>query len=138
MGGREDDDAVDDTVTLSHTASGGDYGSVTADLNVTVSDDEIAALLLTPSSLTVTEGDSGSYTVSLANVPTDTVTVTISSGSGVVTRDTDPVSNGNQNSLTFSTANWSTPQTVQVGGREDDDAVDDTVTLSHTASGGGY
>ena len=138
VGGREDDDAVDDTVTLSHTASGGDYGSVTADLNVTVSDDETPALLLTPASLTVTEGGRGSYTVALASQPTDTVTVTISSGSGVVTRDTDPVSNGNQNTLTFSTANWSTPQTVQVGGRENDDAVDNTVTLSHTASGGDY
>ncbi|TGG93001.1 MAG: hypothetical protein ERJ67_05040 [Aphanocapsa feldmannii 277cV] len=99
----QDDDAVDETVTLSHRASGGDYGSVTADLSVTVRDDETAALLLTPSSLTVSEGGSGSYTVALASQPTDTVTVTISSGSGVVTRDTDPVSNGNQNSLTFST-----------------------------------
>ena len=34
----EDDDAVDDEVTLAHTASGGDYGSVTEDLPVTVAD----------------------------------------------------------------------------------------------------
>ena len=134
----QDDDAIDHIVPLSHIASGGGYGSVTADLNVTVIDDETAALLLTPSSLAVTEGGSGSYTVTLASQPTDTVTVTISSGSGVVTRDTDPGSNGHQNTLTFTTANWSTAQTVQVGGRKDNDTVDDTVTLSHTASGGDY
>ena len=34
----EDDDAVDDEVTLALTASGGDYGSVTEDLPVTVAD----------------------------------------------------------------------------------------------------
>ena len=34
----EDDDLTDDSVTLSHTAGGGDYGSVSKDLPVTVTD----------------------------------------------------------------------------------------------------
>ncbi|TGG94442.1 MAG: hypothetical protein ERJ67_02820, partial [Aphanocapsa feldmannii 277cV] len=133
----QDDDAIDHTVTLAHTASGGDYGSVTGDLVVTVSDDETAALVLTPPSLTVAEGGSGSYAVALASQPTAAVTVTLSTGSGV-TADTDAATNGNQNTLNFTTANWNTPQTVEVSAGQDDDAVDDTVTLPHTASGGDY
>ena len=40
----EDDDASDDTATLTHTASGADYGMVTQDLAVTVTDDETVGL----------------------------------------------------------------------------------------------
>ena len=41
--------------------------------------------------------------------------------------------------LTFTTGNWDAPQTVTVTSGEDGDAVDDTVTLTHTVStGGGY
>ena len=36
----EDDDAANETATLTHTASGGDYASITADLAVTVTDDD--------------------------------------------------------------------------------------------------
>ena len=36
----QDDDAANDTATLTHTASGGDYVSITADLPVTVTDDD--------------------------------------------------------------------------------------------------
>ena len=52
----EDDDAVDDEVTLAHTASGGDYGSVTEDLPVTVDDDDTAGLVVAPDAVTVAEG----------------------------------------------------------------------------------
>ena len=44
----EDDDAVDDEVTLAHTASGGDYGSVTEDLPVTVADGDTVGLVVDP------------------------------------------------------------------------------------------
>ncbi|TGG94441.1 MAG: leucine-rich repeat domain-containing protein, partial [Aphanocapsa feldmannii 277cV] len=131
----QDSDAVDDTVTLAHSTSGGDYGLVTANLSVTVSDDDKApALVFSPESLTVVGGSSGSYTVALAGAPTAAVTVTVSAGAGV-TLDTDADTNGNQNTLTFSTANWSTPQTVDVSVEQD---VDDNVTLSHSVSGGDY
>ena len=42
----EDDDASDDTATLTHTASGADYGMVSEDLAVTVTDDEAARLVI--------------------------------------------------------------------------------------------
>ena len=52
-------------MTLTHTAAGGGYADVSADLPVTVADDETAGLVLSESSLTVDEGDATgvSYTV---------------------------------------------------------------------------
>ena len=40
--------------------------------------------------------------------------------------------------LTFTTTSWSTLQSVTVSAGQDDDAVNDTATLTHTASGGDY
>ena len=40
--------------------------------------------------------------------------------------------------MTFTTANWDTVQTVTVSAGHDADATNDTVTLLHRASGGGY
>ena len=37
----EDQDNLRDTATLSHTAGGGDYGSITADVDVTVTDNDL-------------------------------------------------------------------------------------------------
>ena len=64
--------------------------------------------------------------------PPATVTVTI----------VDPTDNtdvtANPESLTFSTSNWNTAQTVTVSAAEDDDAAQDTATVTHTVSGGDY
>ena len=121
----QDDDAADDAVTFSH-AAGSEYDEVSADLAVTVADDD-AALTLSVSELTVDEGESGSgtYTVQLAALPATSVTVTVSSDSAEVTVS--------QTTLTFSTLNWSTAQTVTVTGLEDNDAIDDVATLSNVA-----
>ena len=43
-----------------------------------------------------------------------------------------------ESTLTFSTTNWNTAQPVEVTAGQDDDAVEDTATLTHTASGGDY
>ena len=127
----EDDDAVDDEVTLAHTASGGDYGSVTEDLPVTVEDGDTVGLVVAPDAVTVAEGGSASYTVKLATEPSTTVTVAITGHAGSdLTLD--------KASLTFTASTWETAQTVTVTAGEDDDAVDDEVTLAHTASGGDY
>ena len=59
------------------------------------------------------------------------MTVAVGGTSGDVTVD--------RSSLTFSTSNWGTPQTVTVSLAQDDDAADDAaVTLTHTPSGGDY
>ena len=67
----------------------------------------------------------------LASEPTAEVTVTVTGHAGSdLTLDKE--------SLTFAVAKWNEAQTVTVTAGEDDDAVDDEVTLAHTASGGDY
>ncbi len=134
----EDDDNSDDSTTLNHSASGGDYGSVTGDVAVTVTDNDTPGLVLNPTVLTIDEGGSGTYTVALATQPTGIVTVTVTGVSDEVTIDTDGVADGDQNTLTFNSSNWSTAQTVTVTAGEDDDNSDDSTTLNHSASGGDY
>ena len=89
---------------------------------------------ISQAALTVVEGNAAgqSYTVALTTQPSAAVTVTIS---GQASSDlvVDP------SSLTFSTSNWSSPQTVTVTASEDADALTDpVVTLTHRASGGDY
>ena len=38
----------------------------------------------------------------------------------------------------FTTSNWNQPRTVTVRGVEDEDINDETVTVTHRSSGGGY
>ena len=129
-----DDDAAADEVTLTHAVSGtGEYASVAAaDVVVTITDDDSAGVSVTPTELTVTEGDAGggSYTVVLASQPTADVTVTVGGDDG----SDVTVSPG---ALTFTAANWATPQTVTVSAAPDDDAAADEVTLTHAVSGTG-
>ena len=133
-----DDDAAADTAALTHTASGGDYAGITADLPVTVTDDDTAAIVLSETGLTVTEGDAAgsSYTVKLATEPSGSVIVTISGHDGAdLTLSGTTLTN---NQLTFTTTNWATAQTVTVKAGQDNDGANDTATLTHTASGGDY
>ena len=81
--------------------------------------------------LTVQEQGGGStYTVRLGQAPTGDVTVAIAGQSGTVLIDDTP--------LTFTTGNWSTPQTVTLTAADDSNRTDDSFTLTHDASGGGY
>ncbi len=133
-----DNDTENDTATLTHSASGGGYGSVTGSVAVTVTDNDAPGLVLDPASLTVAEGASATYTVALATQPTGNVTVTVAGAGGEVTFDTDATANGDQSTLTFTTATWGTAQTVTVSAGQDNDTADDSATLTHGASGGGY
>ena len=98
---------------------------------VTIADDDTRGVTVSATTLDVNEGSTGTYTVKLDSQPTASVTVTPSkTGSGDVTFS--PAS------LTFSTLNWPTAQTVTVTAAQDTDAVDDNATISHTISGGDY
>ena len=104
------------------------YQNTSDNFNITV----VTApdITLSASSVSVTEGGTGTYTVRLKDQPTGNVTVTVSSGdSGAVT--------ASPASLTFTTGNYSTTQTVTLTGAQDADGADETVTITHTASGGG-
>ena len=129
----EDDDAADDTANLTHRPSGGGYGSgQNKTFVVTVTDDDTRGVTVTPTSLPLNEGDSGTYTVKLDTQPTATVTVTIVDPTDNTDVTTTPAS------LTFSTSNWATPQTVTVSAAEDDDSTQDTATVTHAVAGGDY
>ena len=125
----QDDDSADDSATIKHTVQGGDYEGRTArGVQVTVVDDDDAAgLVLDKTSVGVDEDGSGTFTVALATQPTATVTVDVTSGD-VAEATVSP------QTLTFTTANWATAQTVTVNGVDDADGADETldVTLDRT------
>ena len=136
----EDANGIAETITLTHIQSGGDYTGIAADsVTVNVTDSDTRNVVLSPTSLTVTEGDDTgvSYTVKLSTQPSDTITVTIGGHSG-----TDLSISGNtlsnSNTLTFSTSNWNTAQMVTVKAGHDGNADDESETLTHSASGGDY
>ncbi len=128
----QDDDAIDDTATFSHSVSStdSDYsGIAVAEVDVTVTDDETAGVSITPTQLTIAEGDGDSYEVVLTSQPTHEVAVTIThSGDGDIGID--------DQELAFTGSNWATAQMVTVSAAQDDDAVDDTATFSHTVTSG--
>ena len=128
--GVDDGDSANETVTVTNTASGGEYEGVTASVRVTVDDDDKPGITFTPASLTVGEAGVGRYGVRLNAAPTADVTVAISSSNPDVTV--------NKSSLTFTTVNYATNQRVTVAAAEDADAADDTANLTHRPSGGGY
>ncbi len=136
-----DDDAVDDRATLTLSASGGGYDGISKELAVSVSDNDTAALMLSVPSLSVDEGGSKTFTVRLATEPSATVTVTLRRGGTTdsdVTFDTDPTTDGNQSTLTFTTSNWNEARTVTVSAAEDADALADRATIELSAAGGDY
>ena len=133
----EDADGADDSVTLTHTATGGNYAGETATLAVTVDDDETVSVVLSKSSIAVDEGDmeGETYTVALATEPTEDVTVTVT---GQANTDLTLTGLSGTNMLTFTADNWDTAQTVTVKAGQDADGANHFLTLTHTAAGGEY
>ena len=131
------DDAVVEgthTGTVTHSASGGGYDSVSiANVVTNITDDDTASVTVTESggSTDVTEGGANdTYTVVLDLEPSGTVTVTVSPDTEVTV---------SSSTLVFTTGDWSSAQTITVTAF--DDAVFEgthTGTITHSASGGAY
>ena len=118
-------------MTVTHSSVGGGFGLLTGTVTVTVVDDAPPpALVFSPRQLSVDEGDTATYRLSLAARPTGAVTVAVSSGDSAALAV--PVS------FVFTTSNWNQPRTVTVRGVEDEDTNNETVTVTHRSSGGGY
>ncbi|MDX2067069.1 MAG: hypothetical protein SFV55_01520, partial [Haliscomenobacter sp.] len=119
-------DALDEanetaTLTIGSPSTGIALGTMITK-NVAIEDDDEAGVTVTePGGTNVTEGGAtDTYTVVLTSEPTANVTVNINAGTQVTTSPT---------SLTFTSANWNSPQTVTVT------AVDDaTVEGAHTGT----
>ena len=73
----QDNDGANDTATLTHTASGGDYAGITADLPVTVTDDAPAGVTVVfgQAAYRVIEGGGVTVTVTLNEDPERTVEI---------------------------------------------------------------
>jgi hypothetical protein len=85
---------------------------------------------LSVSSLTVPEGGNATFTVALRVQPAATTTITVARTDGDASIT---VSSGA--TLTFTTANWSTPQTVTLTAAQDGDVVKGTASITVTAAG---
>jgi cellulose 1,4-beta-cellobiosidase len=127
--------AAQDSDTTAGTAafSVGGTGVTSATVNATeVDDDAVVAqsILVSPTSVTVPEGSTGTYTVKLAAQPSANVTVTSAAGSG----DADLTVSGG-GSLTFTSANWNTAQTVTLAAAQDSDTANGTRTFTVASTG---
>ncbi len=124
-----DDDIQEVAMThiITHTASGGDYGSVTGTIRAIALSNDFAGVDFDPSPITVTEGSTGTIAVMLDTVPAADVTVTFSTTSSDFT-----ISSGA--SLTFTSGTWDTAQNVTVMPTDDDDGTDHTGTITAVAA----
>ena len=87
--------------------------------------------MLPEDSILITEGETGTYDVSLKTQPTATVAVDISVPAG----EDASVS---PTSLTFTTDKWDEAQTVTITTSHDDDGEFDSFEITHDPSGGDY
>ena len=113
-------------VTAAASSTDSAYSGLNAtDVSVTNTDNETAGITVSPTSglVTTEAGATASFTVVLTSQPTANVTIGLSSS------DTSE-GTVSPTSLTFTSSNWSTPQTVTVTGV--DDLIDDG-NVSYTA-----
>ncbi len=128
-------DETDETIVITLQAEDGAGYTLNAKktTTITITDDDTRGLTFYRAWPDVDEGSSETYTVRLASQPTAAVTVAITSDNPDVTvNPASPTFNPSGSNL------WSTAQTVTISAAQDDDAVDDTATLTYTASGGDY
>ena len=95
-----------------------------------------AGIGVSDSSAAVGEGSYVDVGVRLLTAPTASVTVAVTSSSGDsnLTADTDTSTAGDQTSLTFTAANWGTPQTVRISAAADSDSAAGSKTFTFTSS----
>ena len=108
--GSDDDAQSDDPIALLHTATGGDYATVTGEVTVTITEDDTAGITVQPTTLAVDEDGTNNYTVVLTSAPAGEVIITVDSGT---------VATVNNDMLTFTQSNWNQAQTVTVTGMDD-------------------
>ena len=125
-------------VSITHQPSGGGYGSLDTGLSLTVGvrDNDTRGLLLSRKSVTLVDaGNTVSYTVALKTEPTAAVTVAVGENpeSAAVTSVTPA-------SLSFTTDNWKTRQTITVTAQNDsvDDGASRSAKIKHEPDSGGY
>lgn len=121
--GVQDADAVPDLTTVRADSA---LLGLTKDVTVNVTEDDTLAIEASATTVAVTEGGMTTFTARLTAQPAADTTVTVTRSNAAITASPTP--------LTFTTANWNTPQTVTVRGIEDPNLVGETAqaTLSST------
>ena len=122
-----EDEGDGETVSVTGTVS----GLPVTEAELFIEDDDGRGLTVSRTALTVNEGRSVEYTVRLASQPTGPVRVTVS-----VTDNPDVTVMPEE--LEFTTASWNVAQEVTVEAADDPDGDNETATVTHAASGGGY
>ena len=114
------------TVRVIATRTGADDGPPSAEMTGTPA---VPGVTVSQTVLTVPEEDTtgDSYTVVLATPPTANVRVTVAGHAGTAVTPTP-------GTLTFTTTNWDTAQTVTVTAGHDTDTTDESVSLTHSAT----
>ena len=132
-----DNDDVDDQIPLILAVTEPpEFRDVKHSIHIRIEDDDDPGLIVAPSSLRIYEGEAGKdFTVRLSDPPAGTigvndVTVAIPIPEGFLTVSSS--------SLTFTSMDWDTEQTVTVTAVDDNDFSDASGRLWLTASGGGY
>ena len=120
-------DESDETIQLSLANPVGAALASTDSATLTITDNDTAGVTVFPTSISLTEGGAiDEYTVVLTSEPTDTVTIDVISDTQTSVSPTE---------LTFTTANWDTPQTVTVAAVDDDIVSGNHIgTISHSAT----
>ena len=140
----EDEDGEDGVAAFNHSAAspGTVYDGLPApSVRTTEDDNDTAGVIVSPTTLSVPEGGSATYTVRLGTKPLDGVTVEAtrdqrSDTDLTVSSDTDTDTDMDTDSVTlaFTNSNWNTEQTVTVTAAEDADEVDDVAIFSHATA----
>ena len=140
-----DGDTQNESTSISLSAAGEEYDGLTAGpIEVSVTDTSVQGLVISDDDLflTVNEGAQSTFTLALATQPSSPVTVKVTSddlGEASLAAETGDLQDDGSLDLTFTSATWSTPQTVAVTGVEDDDvSAEVDVRLTLLASGAEY
>ena len=125
-----DEDATNDTASVDHAVTSDDptYDRFPAEtVTVEVIDDDEAGIVVSPTTLTVTEGSEQPYTVVLRSRPSAPVTLTLDPSG-------DEAMGMGVGQVNIVPEKWNEPHEVVVSAGQDDDAVDDSGRVDHAVA----
>ncbi len=126
----EDDDGASGLAQFDHSAVSTDsvyHGISISRVRAEENDNDEIGVTISPTTVTMPDGGSASYTVKLNTPPAYPVTIDVTADSG---SDADLTPTPDE--LTFTDSNWSMAQTVTVSAAPDDDRVDGVAIFSHS------
>ena len=100
---------------------------------ISITDSDVRGVNVFPTTLTIAEDGTGTYTLNLTTEPTAPVTITINDPTDNTEAKAEPAS------YTFDASNFGSPKMVEISVTDDDeDEESETSTVTHTVSGGDY